>query len=76
MSNKKGLTRGQWWLVIFSMFVILWSMGLITIATFQMFYSIPEISGSAATAYTGLIGIICTLTGFMSKKLKEFYDIG
>lgn len=68
------LSSRQWSLLVFTMFVICWSMGLITFATFMVFTDMGAVSGSVATTYTGLLGILSTLTGFMAKKVKEFYE--
>lgn len=67
------LSNRQWILIIFSMFIIMWAFGLVTFATVMVFTDMGMVSGSVATTYTGLLGILSTLTGFMAKKIKEFY---
>lgn len=73
MSNKPKLSKRQWTLVVFSMLVVIWIMGLITFSTYMMFFNISLINGSSASAYSALLGILSTLTGFLSKQIKEFY---
>lgn len=73
MTDKHILTSRQWMIIIISYIVLFWGFGLISFATYTMFVDPSIITGAANTAYTALLGIISILTGFVTKKVTEFY---